>query len=131
MTHVERDSTRPTVPWRGSIRHIGKDPDYRFTLANERTFLAYVRTSLALLAAGVAVVKLVPSFGVPGGRHVLSIILIGLSIAISVSSYRRWRAAEVALRLDYPLPDSYLPLLLAGGMAVVSLISLVLVLTSV
>src|ERR1043165_2701247 len=38
----------------------GQDPDYRFTLANERTFLAWIRTSLALLAAAVALVQLVP-----------------------------------------------------------------------
>ncbi len=42
------------------------DPDYRFTLANERTFLTWLRTSLALIAAGVAVVQLVPEFGIDG-----------------------------------------------------------------
>ena len=30
----------------------GEEPDYRFTLANERTFLAWVRTALGLLAGG-------------------------------------------------------------------------------
>jgi putative membrane protein len=44
------------------IRAVGEEPDYRFTLANERTFLAWIRTSLALLAGGVAVVQLVPGF---------------------------------------------------------------------
>jgi putative membrane protein len=34
-------------------RHEGTEPDYRFTLANERTFLAWIRTALALLAGGV------------------------------------------------------------------------------
>ena len=33
------------------------EPDYRFTLANERTFLAWQRTSLGLMAAAVAAVS--------------------------------------------------------------------------
>jgi hypothetical protein len=32
-----------------------QEPDYRFTFANERTFLAWIRTALALIAGGVAV----------------------------------------------------------------------------
>jgi len=42
------------------------EPDYRFTLANERTFLAWQRTALGLLAAAVAVVHLVPDLTIPG-----------------------------------------------------------------
>lgn len=40
----------------------GTEPDYRFTLANERTFLAWIRTALALIAGGVAVAQLLPRF---------------------------------------------------------------------
>ena len=50
------------------------EPDYRFTLANERTFLAWVRTSLGLLAAGVAVRQLVEPFGIEGGRTTLAML---------------------------------------------------------
>jgi uncharacterized membrane protein YidH (DUF202 family) len=39
---------------------VGQHPDYRFTLANERIFLAWIRTSLALVAGGIAVVRLGP-----------------------------------------------------------------------
>jgi putative membrane protein len=52
-----------------------QEPDYRFTLANERTFLAWIRTAFALIAGGVAVVQLVPAFGVPGVRHGLVLVL--------------------------------------------------------
>lgn len=62
------------------------EPDYRFTLANERTFLAWIRTALALLAGGVAVIKLVPSFSVAGGGHLLGIPLVVLSLLLSVSA---------------------------------------------
>jgi uncharacterized membrane protein YidH (DUF202 family) len=44
-----------------------QEPDYRFTLANERTFLAWIRTALALIAGGIAVAQLVPAFGT--ARH--------------------------------------------------------------
>ena len=63
-----------------------EEPDYRFTLANERTFLAWIRTALALIAGGIAVVQFVPAFGIPGVRH-------GLSVALppAVAYWRRWQ----------------------------------------
>ena len=33
---------------------VEQEPDYRFTLANERTYLAYLRTSLACYAGGLS-----------------------------------------------------------------------------
>lgn len=106
----------------------GHDPDYRFSLANERTFLAWIRTSLALLAAGVAVVKIVPSFGLPGGRLLLGVVLIVLALLLAATSYLRWRHNEAAMRLDRTLPSSPVPLVLAVGLSVVALIALALVL---
>lgn len=112
------------------IREAGRDPDARFSMANERTFLAWVRTSLALLAGGVAVIQLVPSFAVPGGRHILGIALIVLSIVVAVSSYRHWALSEQAMRLGHPLPPSPLPRVLGAGVSVVALAALVIVLVS-
>jgi putative membrane protein len=111
-----------------NIRAVGEEPDYRFTLANERTVLAWIRTSLAMLAGGVAVVQIVPSFGVPGGRHILGVPLIVMSVVVAVSSYRHWADSEKALRLGRPLPQSPLPRLLGLGVAVISLAALVFVL---
>jgi putative membrane protein len=110
-----------------AIRSVGEDPDYRFTLANERTFLAWIRTSLALLAGGVAVIQLVPNFSVPGGRHALGFALIVLSIVVATGSYRHWAQSEMALRLRRPLPPSLLPPIIGAGVAVVSLVALILV----
>jgi putative membrane protein len=99
-------------------------------MANERTFLAWIRTSLALLAGGVAVIQLVPSFSIPLGRHILGIALILLSIVLAVSSYRNWALSEHAMRLGQPLPPSPLPRILGVGVSLVSLAALVIVLLS-
>jgi putative membrane protein len=61
----------------------GTEPDPRFTFANERTFLAWSRTALALVVAGLGVVQLLPPFpGVPAGRHLLGVPLIVLVSAL-------------------------------------------------
>ena len=43
------------MSWPRWVYDEGTDPDPRFTLANERTFLAWIRTSIAFMAAGVAI----------------------------------------------------------------------------
>src|SRR5499425_188461 len=104
----------------------GTEPDPRFTFANERTFLAWSRTALALVAAGLGIVQLLPPFpGVPVGRHLLGIPLIILGAVIAVAAYRDMTRNQRALRRDQPLPRSVLPRLLAatiGGVATVAAI---------
>lgn len=107
---------------------MGEEPDYRFSMANERTFLAYIRTSLALLAGGVAVEQLIPPFSVPGGRSVLSVLLLTLASFVAAASYRRWRLTERAMRLQVPLPPTRLPLVLGTSLIVTASGVLVLVL---
>jgi putative membrane protein len=104
---------------RPPVHTVGAEPDYRFSLANERTFLAWIRTALALLAGGIAVVQLVPGFSVEWGRHVLGIALIALAILIAATSYARWERRERAIRHGEPLPPSLLPRLVGLGIAVV------------
>jgi putative membrane protein len=82
---------------------VGEEPDPRFTLANERTFLAWTRTALAALATGLAVAELLRSEP-RSARLVVSVPLIVIAGVIGVSSYPRWRMLERALRLDEPLP---------------------------
>ena len=100
----------------------GTEPDPRFTFANERTFLAWSRTALALVVGGLAVVQLLPPFpGVPFGRHLLGVPLIALGAVVAVVAYAEWVHAQRALRRGEPLPRSVMPWILSlaiAGMAV-------------
>lgn len=110
-------------------RDVGHDPDYRFTLANERTFLAWIRTSLALIAGGLAVFQFVPEFDVQGGREILGASLIVLGTVLAVGSVTRWASAEEAMRQDRPIPTTRLPVVLAAGVVIVTAMVAVLLLT--
>ena len=113
-----RDRLFPADP-----RSVGKDPDYRFTLANERTFLAWIRTALALAAGGLGAVTILDEFP---GEEALGIGLLALSFLTAATAYRRWALNERAMRLDEPLPPSRLPMLMAIGVAVVSVAAAIL-----
>lgn len=80
------------------------EPDYRFTLANERTFLSWQRTALGLLAAAVALVQLVPELTVPGARRTLGVGLAVLATLTSGMGLLRWHQADRAMRHGDPLP---------------------------
>ena len=107
------------------------EPDVRFTLANERTFLAWNRTALALVVAGLGIVQLLPPFpGVPWGRHALGVPLIVLGAIVSVTAYLEWRRTQTALRRSEPMPQSVLPKILVGTITGVAALSAVVLLVS-
>ncbi|OLR89434.1 YidH family protein [Actinokineospora bangkokensis] len=107
----------------------GEEPDYRFSLANERTFLSWIRTSLALLAGGVAVSQYLP--GVPAGlRLAVALLLIALGVVLAALSLARWRRVERAMRLREPLPQTTQLPALTLGITAVAVGVLVLVLAS-
>jgi len=109
----------------------GTEPDPRFTFANERTFLAWSRTALALVVAGLGVVQLLPPFpGVPWGRHVLGVPLIVFGAVVAVTAYSEWVRSQRALRHGQPLPRSVMPQLLAAVVTVIAVIAAVVVLIS-
>jgi putative membrane protein len=109
----------------------GTEPDPRFTFANERTFLAWSRTALALVVAGLGVVQLLPPFpGVPWGRHVLGVPLIVFGAVVAVAAYGEWVRNQRALRLKQPLARSIMPRLLTVVIAAMAVISAVVVLAS-
>lgn len=104
-------------------RRVGQEPDYRFTLANERTFLAWVRTALALAAGGLGVISLLPDLR---GSEFLGVLLLSLSFITASSSYRRWASNEGAMRQGERLEHSRLPQMMAIGTGLVALVSAVL-----
>ena len=87
---------------------VETEPDYRFTLANERTFLAWIRTSLGFLAGGVAVRQLIEPFHVRGGRTTLAMLAISAGAVLAAGGFLRWRAVQRAMRRSEPLPPARL-----------------------
>jgi putative membrane protein len=113
-------------PSRPPLDVTGEEPDPRFTLANERTFLAWTRTTLALLAAGLAVVEFLDSQP-KAIRIAIGVPLMLLGAAVSVRSYSRWETVERALRMRQPLPYSTIPRFLGIGIGLIAFAAAVLV----
>jgi putative membrane protein len=107
------------------LTDAGSDPDPRVKFANTRTFLAWNRTALALIAGGLAVAQFL-KLGLGGARLIVALPLIVLGAAMSFSSYRQWERNERAFRRDEPLPPSALPQILAYGLMVIALAAVVL-----
>jgi putative membrane protein len=117
----ERDGRFPR--W---VYGAGTEPDARFSLANERTFLAWIRTSLALLAGGVALEAL--DLPVQADlRFAAAMVLVAIGVVAPVLAWFGWARAERAVRTSTPLPaPSAFGLLVigvcvAGGLVLVGL----------
>jgi inner membrane protein YidH len=91
---------------------VGDEPDARFSFANERTFLAWTRVAMALVAGSLAASQLV-DFDSELARLVTTLAPLAVALWLPVASYRRWQRNERALRMNEPLPRSSLPRVLA------------------
>jgi putative membrane protein len=118
---------RGVTRWPRSVYEVGDEPDPRFSLANERTFLAWLRTSLALMAAGVAFAALGPRGDVL--EMVVALALLVTGIVCSVSALQHWLACERALRTSQPLPSPWMAAVLGIGLGITGVLACVLVLT--
>lgn len=108
-------------------RMTGSTPDYRFSLANERTFLAWIRTALALIAGALAIDQLAPTIAPGPVRIALCVVLAVLGAALATLSYRRWGQMEAAMRNNRELPFSGLMLIMTIGVAAAAFIFAVLI----
>jgi putative membrane protein len=119
----------------GTVAHMarprwqqeGQEPDYRFSLANERTFLAWIRTALALLAGGVLLEQFATNMEPRIAVVALAVALATVAAALSAGAYARWRANEIAMRHARPLPaNPVIPLLSMALLLVGAAIALLL-----
>ncbi|MEU7577493.1 DUF202 domain-containing protein [Streptomyces sp. NPDC041068] len=109
------------------IREDGDTPDYRFSLANERTFLAWLRTALALIGGGFAVDQFLPDLRW-GWRIGLALALLAAGVLCSLRAVNHWVRCERAMRRGEDLPASRFPTVLSLAVAVVALAMVVVVL---
>lgn len=108
-------------------RHEGQEPDYRFSLANERTFLAWIRTALALLAGGVALDQFATRLGPHWVLVAIAIGLAALSAVLCGGAYLRWRSNEIAMRHARALSGTFvIPLLSIAALLAAAVIGVLL-----
>ena len=110
------------------ISRVGEAPDYRFSLANERTYLAWIRTALGFLAAGVGLDQLAPDFATPLIRELLALLLCLFAGVLAVYGYLRWLRNEKAIRLKEDLPYTRGQLVISTILLVVAVVVMGLVL---
>jgi putative membrane protein len=120
-----------TPSWINRRLSNGTDPDPRFSLANERTFLAWVRTALGLIALGVAVATFVSTQETKGVSLLLAAVLLLLGGILAAGSWWRWLSVERAMRDGHGIPPSTLAPFLAVGIGVISVLAIVAVVITV
>ncbi|MFB6613718.1 YidH family protein [Streptomyces sp. NPDC085524] len=102
------------------LRDEGETPDYRFSLANERTFLAWIRTALALVGGGFAVDQFLPDLRW-GVRVGMALALLAVGAACALRAVNHWVRCERAMRHGEDLPLSRFPVVLSLGVGIVAL----------
>lgn len=107
--------------WPRSVYGVGAEPDPRFSFANERTTLAWLRTALALIAAGVSVDVFLDDL-TSALRKSVAVLLLLLGVACSVGAFVRWARNERALRDHRPLPGSGVALTLGYALAALGIV---------
>nr|WP_193568872.1 DUF202 domain-containing protein [Citrobacter sp. NCU1] len=100
----------------------GKTPDYRFTLANERTFLAWIRTALALMAGAVGIEQFSPQQSSADLRIGISTMLLLAASTMGYMAWQRWRRNEYAMRIESNLPYTRALVILATLMIILAIL---------
>ncbi|MFJ1511005.1 YidH family protein [Cellulosimicrobium funkei] len=111
------DTRRPR-----SVYGVGTEPDARFSLANERTALAWVRTGLGLVAGGVALTSFATFAGMAGLLDVVAGVACLAGAGFAGYALVSWRRNERALRLRWRLPAPSGLLVLVVGVVVLALL---------
>lgn len=118
----------PDHRWPRRVYGVGTEPDPRFSFANERTFLAWIRTALGFVAAGVAVAAVADlNDALVLEVRIAALVLVLCGLVSGGTAMTQWVRNERAIRLDLPLPSSpFMPFLTAAIIAV-ALVAIVVV----
>lgn len=103
------------------VYNSGEEPDPRFSLANERTYLAWIRTAMALIAGGVALEALGLPLQ-PQIRLVASTLLVVIGMIVPMLAWSTWGTVERAIRNNAPLPSSRVSMPVGVGLTIVGLL---------
>jgi putative membrane protein len=112
------------VNGRGFVTDRRTEPDARFLLANERTLLAWVRTSLAIIAGGVGIAQL----NQVSGRRALAIVLIAFGAFGAAAGTIRYHRADRAIRAGNLPPAGFAPTVVAVSVVAIGVVLIVAVL---
>lgn len=112
--------TRGGSTWLSKVPSAETDPDPRFSLANERTFLAWMRTALAMVALGVGVATFVSTHTTRGVSLAVAASLVLLGGCIAALSWTRWLHVERSMRDGRGVPPSHIAPILAIGIGFIS-----------
>lgn len=126
MTDRRRVDRKPD-----SVYGLGEEPDPRFSMANERTSLAWMRTALALVAGGVALISVATLADMPRWAPLVGAASCAGGGALAVRAVVSWAKVERALRLRQPLPAPRSLFVLAAGVVLLAALTLVLALVEV
>lgn len=118
--HLANTHDRKMKHWQDE----GHEPDYRFSLANERTFLAWTRTALALLAGALLLHEFAGRIALNGLFSVMSVVLVFASVILSAGAFMQWRANQIAMRNDRALPRPRMISMLAAFICVLSSVTM-------
>jgi inner membrane protein YidH len=113
---------------RGADMSEQRGPEVQFQLANERTYLAWLRTALALVASGVAAARLLAGQSLHWAWETVGVLLILAGVVTAANARRRWRAMEAAVRAGEPLPAPGVAVVIAGVIVLCGLITIALLL---
>jgi putative membrane protein len=126
VTPTDPDATDGRRPRR--VYGVGTEPDPRFSFANERTFLAWIRTALGFVAAGVAVAAVARlNDALSLEVRIAALVLVVCGLVSGVTAMTQWIRNEQAIRLNRPLPSSPLMPFLTAAIVAVALVSIVVV----
>ena len=96
--------------------------DYRFLLANERTFLAWIRTALSLQIAGLGVLQFL-THGDDAVRYTLGVSLVVAGSYVGTTGYLRYYRNERAIRANEDLTSIRSSAVVAAAVIVLPLLA--------